>query len=799
VHLANRRGVEAEDWAMRHSWKKSRLSLAVLAAGLLGAGGCACTQWPRIDPTGERIFVRPEAAAPRWEDPSAVGPNDPGLAATLSPREAVAPVGSEVVLLAGVVADDGYLRTHQRIEWSLEPSGVGHIVAVGDNGLVDMLRAKANRPRKVDNTFAIGSTSPRYLRLGRGTPTTSDDACVLPGQAWLTLTSPVEGTSHVTAFAPGAKAWDAHTQSATIHWVDAQVCFPPPAINPAGTRHVLTTTVTRHSDQLPCAGWIVRYEIIDGPPAGFAPDGSPSIEVTTDATGQAGAEVFQTEPGPGTNKIGIEVIRPGTLGGSSAKPLAVGRGATLKTWTSPDLAIRVAGPATASIGATLTYAIEVSNPGDLPAEDVRVSDQLPPALSYVESDPPAEQIAGKLQWPMGQLGAGERRTLQLRCRAEQTGSVTNCADATAAGGLQASHCASTTVTSPDVQVQVTGPSQARVGSDVTFQVVVTNRSQVATGKLRLKDELDPGMEHATGVRVIANDVGPLAAGESQAVEVTLRITQAGRLCQRVEVTGDEGIRATTEWCITAVEGAVEQPGPAPRGEASIKIEKMGPETLAVGETAEFHIEVTNMGSRTLTGLTVKDTCDASLEPVEATDGRLTWTIASLAPGEKEEFDVDCRCRSASARACNRVTVTSNEGIREEAEACLEIRGGPPELTMTVRDVPDQVTAGRGVTYRIEVSNEGPTSQTNVVVEATIPSGMVPAPIGISGRTRANIAGQSVRFEPLAELPAGSKVLYYVRVDTQQAGEYTFSARLQSDDLASPIAFEEQTSVRPPDS
>ena len=142
-----------------------------------------------------------------------------------------------------------------------------------------MLLGDFTRPRKINNHWAITSTSRRYLRLNRETPTPTDDVNLLRGQSWVTVTSPVEGSSYVTAYAPSVYGWHAQKQVATIHWVDAQWSFPPPSINPAGTRHVFTTTVTRQSDGSPSTGWRVRYEILDGPAAGFAPDGAQLVEV----------------------------------------------------------------------------------------------------------------------------------------------------------------------------------------------------------------------------------------------------------------------------------------------------------------------------------------------------------------------------------------------------------------------------------------------------------------------------------------------------------------------------------------
>ena len=104
----------------------------------------------------------------------------------------MAPVGSEVVLIAGVGAADGFLRTNRRLEWTIPQGSVGQFVAVEQNGLIDWMLGDFNRPRKVSNAFAIGSTSRESVRLSRGACSRENDVCVLRGQGRITVTSPVE-------------------------------------------------------------------------------------------------------------------------------------------------------------------------------------------------------------------------------------------------------------------------------------------------------------------------------------------------------------------------------------------------------------------------------------------------------------------------------------------------------------------------------------------------------------------------------------------------------------------------------
>ena len=238
--------------------RHSRLRLFPVAPDL--SGGQPLTTEPAAAVAAPALRVQP--GQPLLEDP---------LAVMLRPQRTIAPVGSEVVLVAGVHTGDGYLRTNERLEWSIAPGSVGQFVEVQQNGWVDLLLGDFNRPRKINNTLAIGSTSRESVRLDRGIPTPGDDVCVLRGQGWITVTSCVEGTSHVTVFAPGVVPWDHRLEQATIEWIDAQFGFPPPSINPAGGRHVLSTTVLRQTNHAPHVGWLVRYEIAGGPPAGFGP------------------------------------------------------------------------------------------------------------------------------------------------------------------------------------------------------------------------------------------------------------------------------------------------------------------------------------------------------------------------------------------------------------------------------------------------------------------------------------------------------------------------------------------------
>src|SRR3989304_4282928 len=211
------RTCRAEDLAMRHSGAIYRILSFMAALCAMIPGGCRSLQSSGIDPTGERIFASPPTAYapsnPPYQNPPAGALPWDDVALILTPSVTVAPVKSEVILVAGVGAADGYLRAQRRLEWSIAQGSVGQFVDVGKNNFVDVLLGDFNSPRIVTSSFAIGSPSGKDVQLTRGTPSPADDIAVTKGQGWVAITSPIEGTSYVTVVAPDVAGWDARMKT----------------------------------------------------------------------------------------------------------------------------------------------------------------------------------------------------------------------------------------------------------------------------------------------------------------------------------------------------------------------------------------------------------------------------------------------------------------------------------------------------------------------------------------------------------------------------------------------------------
>ena len=724
-----------------------RFALAVtgIACAILLAG-CAECRWPRIDPTGERVFVpAPEPENPLYKElPAGQLSWDP-VEVLLTPRAIAAPVGSEVVLLVGVRGPDNYLRTNERVEWSISAGSVGQFVELDKGTYWDLLVGDFTWPRKISPTSAVGSTSRRYLRLTRGTPTPADDVLVASGQTWITVTSPMEGSTYVTAYAREVYGWDRHKQSAVIHWIDAQWRFPPVAIVPAGGRQVLTTTVTRQSDQSPAVGWRVRYTISGGPPAGFVPSGAQTVEVETNASGQASVEILQRQPAAGTNRVDIQVSRPAQAGAPAGTLAVLGSGSTMVTWSAPGIAptvppaaavppfvgpgvpgarpsleIKTAGPERATVGDKVQFNITLINRGQTTATGLSATDTFDPGLVN-EKAPGRNAVTYSLA--DYDLPPGEALELRVDFVVTKAGRLCHTVEVTGAGGLRAISQSCVTAVEAGAKVPSGPPAAAR-----TFP------PPAATGRLTVK---------------MSADAATATVGQ--------------RVSLYIDVT-NEGLQPLTGVKVSAMLD--------PALKALVATENFQKDTaglfwnlssLAPGQPYRFEIRCQCVQPVAQAYLRAQVT---SQQGVQGEDG-LWLPIRAAGPG------------------------TPNTSGMPGAE-------GPPgtsALRVSVKTLYEPIAVGRDLTYTVRVDNTSATAEArDVAVSVEVPPEMVPVPFGTTGPTTPMPKGQVVTFEPKSRVLPGDSLEYRVRVRAIKPGKIRIQAKVTSQSLREPQVAEAWTTV-----
>ncbi len=752
-----------------------RAAAMACCLALLFTTGCAQLRVPAIDPTGNYIFsgnsttvelpdyaaIMPKpayqaaktpapclgpqcAARPYGNVPGAVSPVmqlDKKPYVVVMPGRVVAPVGTEVIVASGICGGEGNYVMRQPLEWTVSPDSVGHIVQVGKNEycfLTDWIHSgetqKFSGERAYTRTFTARQT------VDRGTDNKADDVALGKGQSWVSVTSPVEGATFVNVVAPTVKNWEKRRQTATVYWVDGQWMFPTPLIvrvdkpQPAE----LITTVARTGMNAPIEGWIVRYEILDGPEATFEANGQPVIEVPTDVNGQAIARVLPSSSTPGVTQVGVQIIRP-SMRPSDAPRMVVGQGGTSITWSAPGLAITAMGPAAVNFDEPVTYRAEVVNVGDMAAKDVVISYTIPPGTQVESTNPPAQPFGDRLEWRLGDIAPREvPRAVEVTTRMTVEAQVDHVFRARSTDGLAAEHGVRTLVNRSALTIVMNGPEQAPVGADVRWIAEIENTGLVPLTNVTLTDVFDDGLEHKTGApSPLSLRVGTLAPGERFQAPLTFRIMREGRLCHRLEARSDDGQKTQIERCVTASRDAV------PRVSLSLE----GPRELEEGTTGQFRVTVQNTGSIPLTNVKVTFQAGSSLEAVRASrrpqpnrSGELSWDLPEIGVEQQESFLVECRGVRPDPDAISRAFVTSFEGATNSQDVVTTVQGvGNPtgiapddgaagaarggSVDVTANPVNNPATVGRAASIQLKLRNKGAAADGDVTTRIQVPAGM----------------------------------------------------------------------------
>jgi uncharacterized repeat protein (TIGR01451 family) len=465
------------------------------------------------------------------------------------------------------------------------------------------------------------------------------------------------------------------------------------------------------------------------------------------------------------------------------------------------------------VDTTLTYRVEVHNPGDIPTRDVTLSDVLPPTLQYLNSNPPAQLVGNRAQWRLGDIPARSMQLVEINVRALAGGAVRYAFQATSADGLQADAYVDTQLAQAALKLNVSGPATATVGERIQFRIDVTNVGAQPLDNVTVTDRFDAGLEHVEGIpSPIQKLLGRLEPGRTEQFAVGFFVRQAGSICHILEVSAPGGQYAQQQVCLTATAAAV---APQPR----LEVVKSGPAEARVGQTAQFSTRVTNTGNVPLTNVRITDTYDAALEPKESTPGwdpaalaagQLVWIVPQLEPGAMVRRDVLCTCQQEADNAVTRVTVTTDEQVTETAEAAVRIGAGaaagarPPgssapaagQLRLEIFEVGDPIRVGEATDYEIRVRNERPVSDRNVALRIELPTGLrferLSGPVP---RRNVSADGRTIEVSPVREVRAGESLpSFHVEATGIQVGEHAIRVTVTSDLTPQGVIAQESTSV-----
>lgn len=340
--------------------------------------------------------------------------------------------------------------------------------------------------------------------------------------------------------------------------------------------------------------------------------------------------------------------------------------------TAPALKIVKTAPAEVNLCDTIPVSIVVTNNGTGVARNVMVRDTFP--ANFTTGD-------GKSSWEqnIGNLAAGESRTVNFNAKATQVGSYNNTASASADGNLKAdSNSTTTVVKNCKLEITKTGPTNLYIGRDATYTITVKNSGNGVARNTVVDDALPAGttFKSATEGGALSGggvkwNLGDLAAGASKTMTVTLGSGSVTEIRNAATVTSVCCANATAT-AVTAVDGV-----------PAIVVELVdNPDPIEVGGETVFTIRITNQGNKAdsnvkavfklAPGLTfVSGNGDTAVSA--AADSITLGTVGTLAPKQTVTWTVRAKSNAANGDSRSTLSVTSayfTKAIDEEESTNL---------------------------------------------------------------------------------------------------------------------------------
>ncbi len=420
-------------------------------------------------------------------------------------------------------------------------------------------------------------------------------------------------------------------------------------------------------------------------------------------------------------------------------------------------------------GGQLVYTLTVFNNGPSGATNVEVVDTLPSDVTFVSAT--GGTVTGgtagtsnPVTIDLGSMANQETKTVTITVNVSQTAATTinntalvRSTESTAGfdSNTGNNNAQEPTNTEAVIDLAITKTDSAdpvKPGQALVYTIVVTNNGPSDATLVRMTDNLPDGIRITTATSTVGTvtipasaqdttpantddlvvDIGNLANGATATITVNATVLPGttGTLTNVASVLSTD--TSLTE-NVTANNTATETTGLTP--EIDLRIAKTDSIDPAIaGNALTYTITVTNDGPSTATNVVMTDTLPTGVTFTSATSsqgtvannaGVVTGTLGTLAPNASATITL-----IVGVNAATRGTITNNASVQAtEPEVTTTNNSASQEtvinanvdLAITKVDSVDPVTAGGALSYTIVVTNNGPSSATNVVVTDTLPS------------------------------------------------------------------------------
>ena len=314
---------------------------------------------------------------------------------------------------------------------------------------------------------------------------------------------------------------------------------------------------------------------------------------------------------------------------------------TLIEVQEPKLTLELEGPREVLYGKKEVYRLHLANVGNGEAENVNIS--LLPIGTGINR--PVSQV-------LGNVPAGEKKTIEVELTARQIGNLTVNVEVRGDGGVHAEMSEKVFVRRAALQVEVFGPRMQYVGGKATYQVRVRNPGTAEAGNVNVVAQIPAGAQYLSGVdgatlsddgRKLSWTLADLNPGAEQVFTFHCELGVAG--ISRLEIV------STANDDLTATAGATTQV----EAMADLVLDVEDPSgPMPVGRESTYKLRIRNRGTKEASNVEIRAYFSRGIEPVAAeggvhriSPGQIVFNpIATVAPDGDLTFTIRARAETA---------------------------------------------------------------------------------------------------------------------------------------------------------
>jgi uncharacterized repeat protein (TIGR01451 family) len=273
-------------------------------------------------------------------------------------------------------------------------------------------------------------------------------------------------------------------------------------------------------------------------------------------------------------------------------------------------------------------------------------------------------------------------------------------------------------------------SPVNVGNTVTYTVTVKNNGPNTAHNIRIQDIIPAGFTAVASLGSYSNGIWTITSLDNGA-NATLTITGTAT----ASMAG-----LTTSNTATELDQTEEHTSPLPTSTAGVYTKKAdvaltqttSSTPVNVGDTVTYTVTATNHGPDTATNINIRDIIPSGLTNVVVTPSAGTtysngiWTIPNLINGGIATLTIAGKAGSDMAGLTTTNTATRTSQTEYNSQAATSTSSGiyvkKADVVITNTASSSKLNVGQTGTFTITVTNNGPDTATNIVINDPLPSG-----------------------------------------------------------------------------